>query len=83
MIKKQPAAQDGQSGSKKGLFSKVLDFKNYVEQSKVEMRKVTWPTLKETRTTSLVVLGFVAVMVVFLGLVDLGLSELIALILSA
>ncbi len=83
MIKKQPSAQDGQSGSKKGIFAKVLDFKNYVEQSKAEMRKVTWPTLKETRTTSLVVLGFVAVMVVFLGLVDLGLSEIIALILSA
>ncbi|MBR5704976.1 MAG: preprotein translocase subunit SecE, partial [Deltaproteobacteria bacterium] len=67
----------------KGLFSQLATFKAYFEQSKAEMRKVTWPTLKETKTTSIVVLAFVAVMVVFLGLVDLGFSKLIALILSA
>ena len=37
---------------------------------------MTWPTVKETRTTSLVVLAFVVVMAIFLGVVDLGISKL-------
>ena len=81
MTKKQPTTQDG--SKKPGIGDRLHDFMNYVELSKVEMRKVTWPTLKETRTASLVVLGFVAVMVLFLGLVDLGFSKLIALVLTA
>ncbi len=83
MTKKQPTAQEGQGQSKPGIMSRLFEFKEYFEQSKTEMRKVTWPTFKETRTTSLVVLVFVAVMVLFLGLVDAGLSKCIALILSA
>ena len=43
---------------------------------------MTWPTVKETRKAALAVLGFVAVMAVILGLVDLGLSSLIKTILS-
>ena len=57
-------------------------FARYVEDAKAELRKVTWPTVKETRKAALAVLGFVAVMAVILGLVDLGLSSLIKTILS-
>ena len=60
----------------------IVRFSRYVEDSKAELRKVTWPTLKETRKATLAVLGFVAVMAVILGLVDLGLSALIKSILS-
>ena len=60
----------------------LVRFSRYVEDSKAELRKVTWPTLKETRKATLAVLGFVAVMAVILGLVDLGLSALIKSILS-
>lgn len=66
-----------------GVMAKVSEFREYLDLSKAELRKVTWPTLKETRATSLVVLGFVVVMAIFLGLVDLGLSKLIATILAA
>ncbi len=83
MTKKQPSAQDVQRREQKGLFSQLAAFGAYFEQSKAEMRKVMWPTLKETKSTSIVVLVFVAVMVVFLGLVDLAFSKLIALILAA
>ena len=50
--------------------------------SRTELRKVSWPTLKETRTTGLVVLGFVTVMALLLGLVDFLLSGAIRMILS-
>lgn len=80
MTKKPTAAQDVES---EGLVAKGKRFKTYLELSRAEIRKVTWPTAKETRTTSLVVLGFVVVMAIFLGVVDLGLSKLISFILSA
>ncbi len=81
MTKKPMTAQE-QAKTPTGFVAKVLAFKNYLELSRVELRKVTWPSAKETRTTSLAVLAFVVVMAIFLGVVDLGLSELISLILA-
>jgi len=57
-------------------------FATYVEDSKAELRKVTWPNAAETRKATFAVLGFVAVMALLLGLIDLGLSSLIQSILS-
>lgn len=68
--------------SKSGLLERISAFKNYVLLSRTELRKVSWPTLKETRTTGLVVLGFVTVMALLLGLVDFLLSGAIRMILS-
>ena len=64
-------------------MAKVKEFKSYLELSRTEIRKVTWPTVQETRKTSLVVLVFVVLMAFFLGVVDLGLSRLISFILAA
>ncbi len=60
----------------------VSRFITYAEESRAELRKVSWPTILETRKATLVVLGFVTVMSILLGLVDLGLSSLIKTILS-
>lgn len=60
----------------------VQRFVRYVEDSRAELRKVTWPTVAETRKATLAVLGFVAVMALILGLVDLGLSTIIKSFLS-
>ena len=57
-------------------------FKKYAELSRLELRKVTWPTLSDTKKASIAVLGFVAIMAILLGLVDLGLSTLIKTVLS-
>ncbi len=57
-------------------------FFTYVENSRAELRKVTWPTIAETRKATFAVLGFVAVMALILGLVDLALSSLIKSFLS-
>ena len=74
MTKKPTTAQEEKS---EGIVAKAKAFRNYLELSKTELRKVTWPTVKETRTTSLVVLAFVVVMAIFLGVVDLGLTKII------
>lgn len=79
MAKKQAQAVDDRAESTPNPITRFI---RYVEAAKAELRKVTWPTLKETRKATLAVLGFVAVMAVILGLIDLGLSSLIKTILS-
>jgi preprotein translocase subunit SecE len=44
-------------------------------ESRVELRKVFWPTRQETFTTTLVVLGFVVVASIFFWLLDLMLAS--------
>jgi len=53
-----------------------------VEDSRAELRKVTWPSAAETRKATIAVVGFIAVMALILGLIDLGLSSIIKSILS-
>ncbi len=68
--------------NKPSFTERFRNFKEYLLLSRLELRKVSWPTMKETKTTSYVVLGFITVMAILLGLVDLLLSSLVALILS-
>ena len=87
MSKKQepaaPSQREQSTESKKpGLFVRLMEFKDYLVLSRAELRKVSWPNWKETRSTSLVVLGFVVVMAILLGVVDFILSGLMRLILS-
>ena len=79
MAKKTAQAAVENGPAKTNVFR---SFTQYVEASRAELRKVTWPTLKETRKATLAVLGFVAVMAIVLGLIDLGLSSLVNVILS-
>jgi preprotein translocase subunit SecE len=51
------------------------NFWTFVLESRVELRKVFWPSRQETFTTTLVVLGFVLVTSVFFWLLDLGLAS--------
>jgi len=47
------------------------DFWNFVKESRMELRKVVWPTRDETLKTSLAVIVMVIVMGIFLWLLDL------------
>ena len=49
-------------------------FWQFVLESRVELRKVFWPSRQETFTTTVVVLAFVAIASVFFWLLDLGLA---------
>lgn len=54
---------------------------NYLKSSKDELKKVSWPTKKETIKLTLIVLGMSAFVAIFLGVLDyifnFGLSILI------
>ncbi len=49
----------------------------FLREVRVEVRKVSWPTRKETVASTAVVLVAVFFIAIYLGLVDLGLSRLI------
>ena len=51
------------------------NFWQFVLESRVELRKVFWPSRQETFTTTLVVLGFVLVASMFFWLLDLALAS--------
>lgn len=80
MANKTTVSKDIDEANSKPNF--VKRFITYVEDSRAELRKVTWPNVAETRKATFAVLGFVAVMAILLGLVDLGLSTLIKTFLS-
>jgi preprotein translocase subunit SecE len=42
----------------------------YIKESVAEMKKVTWPTKKETRNYTVLVIGVSLAMALFLGLLD-------------
>lgn len=43
---------------------------NYLKESVIEMKKVTWPTKKETYNYTLLVIGISIAVALFLGLLD-------------
>ena len=61
---------------------KVAEFFQYLRESRMELKKVVWPTRKEVGATTIAVLLLVAVMVLYLGAVDFGLTKLMKFILS-
>lgn len=63
----------------KELWQRIDQF---FREVRVEMKKVTWPSRKETLASTSVVLITVILMAFFLGIVDLGLSRLIKIFLD-
>ncbi len=74
--------QDTEAPEKTGVVSKVQELKEFFEESQVELKKVTWPSRKETLATCAAVMILVVVMSLFLGIVDLGLSKIVEAVLS-
>ncbi|XPV75331.1 MAG: preprotein translocase subunit SecE [Desulfovibrio sp.] len=70
------------SSQESGLVAKFSELKTFFEESKVEIKKVVWPTRSETIATCSAVVVLVLVMSLFLGVVDLGLTKLVEAILS-
>jgi preprotein translocase subunit SecE len=54
----------------------------FLREVKVELKKVTWPSRKQTMGSTVVVLVIVTIISLFLGVVDAGLSGLIRAVLQ-
>jgi len=64
---------------KDNIFGKAAQF---LREVKVELKKVTWPSRKQTIGSTVVVIALVMIISIFLGAVDLGLSSLIRIVLQ-
>ena len=64
---------------KENIFGKTAQF---LREVKVELKKVTWPSRKQTIGSTVVVIALVMIISIFLGAVDLGLSSLIRIVLQ-
>lgn len=83
--KKIPALRE-LSGNDESAVMKLANkyFGNWIQffrEVKVELSKVTWPSKKQTIGSTVVVIVFVFIVSIFLGVVDVGLSSLVRLIL--
>ncbi len=54
----------------------------FLREVRIELSKVTWPTRKDTIASTSVVLVIVILIAIFLGIVDLGLSRLMRILLN-
>ena len=68
--KKQPPAKATEKGP--GFIQKT---KQFFREVRVELKKVTWPSRKETMASTSVVIVLVIIVSVYLGIVDMGLSR--------
>ncbi len=83
-VKKHPVKSESSlreaPSSELNIFQKSLTF---LREVNMELKKVTWPTKKQTTGTTLVVLVFVFVAAAFLGLFDYSLSKLVQVVLTS
>ena len=56
--------------------------KNFFDEVKIELGKVTWPTRKETIATTWVVVVIIVLISLYLGACDVVLAKLMRLILA-
>jgi len=56
--------------------------KNFLQEVKVELGKVTWPTRKETVATSWIVIVIIVLISLYLGACDIVLTKLMRLVLG-
>ena len=59
------------------IKEKIESARQFLREVKTELKKVTWPSRKDTLSGTLVVLVAVFIIAIFLGIVDSGLSNLI------
>ncbi|MGL1861856.1 MAG: preprotein translocase subunit SecE [Pseudodesulfovibrio sp.] len=80
--KKGKKAAEKQAEQTTGLVGKAKELIEFFEESKVEIKKVVWPSRKETITTCVAVLVVSLVIALYLGVVDFALSKAVEAILS-
>jgi preprotein translocase, SecE subunit, bacterial len=54
----------------------------FLKEAKVELKKVTWPTPKQTLASTAVVIIIVFIVAIYLGIIDFALAKLVKFILG-
>lgn len=74
----KPAAKDAESG----VRGYVAEAAQFLREVRMELKKVTWPSRKQTIGSTAVVLLLVILVSIFLGVVDFGLSSLVRIVIG-
>jgi preprotein translocase subunit SecE len=78
--KKKPTATSPPAAkTRDNIFTKAAQF---LREVKVELKKVAWPSRKQTIGSTAVVIALVMLISLFLGVVDFGISSLIRIVLQ-
>jgi len=77
--KKSVATSQPATKPKDNIFTKSAQF---LREVKVELKKVAWPSRKQTIGSTAVVIALVMLISLFLGVVDFGISSLIRIVLQ-
>jgi preprotein translocase subunit SecE len=64
------------------IKEKIEEARQFLQEVWSELRKVVWPSWKETRAATIVVLVLVALVSAYLGLIDFALSQIVERVLS-
>ena len=64
------------------IKEKIEQARQFLQEVYAELRKVVWPSWKETRAATIVVLVLVALVSAYLGLIDFALSQIVERVLS-
>jgi preprotein translocase subunit SecE len=79
IIKKSAPPAKAKSGPREpNVFQKSIQF---LREVKIELKKVTWPSRKQTMGSTIVVLVLWMIISMFLGMVDFSLSSLMRVVL--
>jgi preprotein translocase subunit SecE len=60
----------------------IQKIRQFLSEAKAELKRVTWPSQKQTMASTLVVIIIVFVMAIYFGIIDFGLAKLIKFILG-
>ena len=60
-------------------MQKIIQF---IKEAKIELKKVTWPTPKQTLASTAVVIIIVFIVAIYLGIVDFVLAKLVKFVLG-
>jgi len=59
------------------MFKKLT---NYIRESRIELKKVVWPSKKQTKNHTLLVIGISVAVALFLGAADFLLNQILELV---
>ena len=74
IAKKEPEKKKTEKDS---IFKYIQVAGQFLRESKIELKKVKWPTRKELLASTAMVIFLVLVVALFLGLIDFGLIKII------
>lgn len=60
----------------KNIFNKI---NNFIKEAIAELKKVIWPTKKDLKNSTIVVISTIIIVSIFIGLVDLFFTKVLTL----